>query len=121
MDFQPVAVGLEPTPDVAVLVIRGVVLDENRPLAAIMRGEALQKIQVGGRVEDRGLRIMEAGAPKLDGPQDLDALPFAGNRDLGRMSDSAPGGVQGGILPEAGFVGENQRPLLAAGFFLRRG
>jgi hypothetical protein len=86
-----------------------------------MSREALQKIQVGGSVEDRGLRIVEAGAPKLDGAQDFDALPFAGNRDLGRMTDSAPGGVQRGVLPEAGFVGENQRPVLTAGFFLRRG
>ena len=121
MDLQPVPVGSEPTPDLSVLVVGGVVLNENGPLAAIMRREALQKIQVGSGVEDRGLRIVEAGAPKLDGAQDLDALAFAGNRDLGWMSDSAPGGVQRGVLPEAGFVGENQCAVLAAGFFLRRG
>ena len=121
MDFQPVPVGAEPAPNLAVLMVGGVVLDEDGPLAAIMRRETLQEIQVGGGIENRGLGIVEAGAPKLDGTQDLDTLAFAGNRDLGRMTDSAPGGVQRGVLPEAGFVGENQRPVLGAGFFLRRG
>jgi len=64
---------------------------------------------------------VEAGTPELDRAQDLDALPFSGDRDQGRMTDPAPGGVQGGVLPETGFVGENQRPVLGAGFFLRRG
>ena len=107
VNFQPVAVGTEPTPNLRVLMVGGVVLNEDGPLATIMRGEALQKIQVGSSVEDRSLGIVEAGAPKLDGAQDLDALPFAGDGDLGRMTDPAPGSVQGGVLPEAGFVGEN--------------
>ena len=81
----------------------------------------MQEIQVGGSIEDGGLLIVEAGPPKFDGAQDLHALAFAGDGDLGRMADPAPGRVQGGVLPETGFVGKNQRPILGAGFFLRRG
>ena len=81
----------------------------------------MQEIQVGGGIEDGGLAIVEAGTPELDRAQDLDALAFAGDGDLGRMAQPAPGGVQGGVLPETGFVGENQRSVLGAGFFLRRG
>jgi hypothetical protein len=121
VDFQPVAVGLEPTPDLGILMIRGVVLNENGPAAAIMRGQAMQEIQVGGGIEDGGLAIVEAGTPELDRAQDLDALAFAGDGDLGRMAQPTPGGVQSGVLPETGFVGKNQRPILGAGFFLRRG
>jgi hypothetical protein len=121
MDFQPVSVGLEPAPDLRVLMIRGVVLNENSPAAAIMRGQALQEIQVGASIEDRGLGIVEAGTPKFDSAQDLQALAFAGDGDLGGMAEPAPGSVQGGVLPETGFVGKNQRPILGAGFFLRRG
>src|SRR5579863_4153227 len=121
VDFQPVAVGLEPAPDLGVLMIRGVVLNENGPAAAIMGGKAMEEIQVGGGIKDRGLRIVEAGAPKLDSAQDFHALPFAANRDLGRMAEPAPGSVQGRVLTETGFVGKNQRPVLGAGFFLRRG
>ena len=121
VDFQPVAVGLEPAPDLGVLMIGGVVLNENGPAAAIMRGKAMQKIQVGGSIKDRGLRIVEAGTPKFDRAQDLHALAFASDGDLGRMAEAAPGSVQGGVLTETGFVGKNQRPVLRAGFFLRRG
>ena len=121
MDFQPVAVGTEPAPNRGVLMVGGVVLNENSPLAAIMRGEAPQKFQVGGSIEDRGLGIVEAGAPEFDGAQDLDAFPLAGDGDLGRMTDPAPGGVQGGVLAEAGFVGKDQGSVLGLGFFSRRG
>ncbi len=121
VDFQPVPVGLEPAPDVRVLMLRGVVLNENGPTAAIVRSQAMQKIQVGGSIEDGGLAIVEAGSPEVDSALDLQALAFAGVGDLGRMAEPAPGGVQGGVLPETGFVGKNQRSVLGAGFFLRRG
>src|ERR1017187_6549411 len=81
VDFQPVPVGLEPAPDLGVLMIGGVVLNENGPAAAIMRGQAMQEIQVGARIEDRGLRIVEASTPKFDRAQDLHALTFAGDGD----------------------------------------
>jgi hypothetical protein len=81
----------------------------------------MQKIQVGGSIEHGGLRVVEAGTPKFDRAQDLHALPFSADGDLGRMAEPAPGSVQGGVLTETGFVGENQRPVLGAGFFLRRG
>jgi hypothetical protein len=41
VDFQPVPVGFAPAPDLGVLMIRGVVLNENGPAAAIMRGQAI--------------------------------------------------------------------------------
>jgi hypothetical protein len=121
VNFQPVPVGLEPAPDLSVLVIRGVVVNENGPAAALVRGQSMQEVQVGGSIEDRGLSIVEAGPPEFDRAQDLHALAFAADGDLGRMADPTPGRVQGGVLPETGFVGKNQRPVLGAGFFLRRG
>src|ERR1019366_4982709 len=79
VDFQPVAVGLEPVPDLGVLMIRGVVLNE-KGAAAIVRGQAMKEVQIGGSIEDRGLAIVEAGTPELDRAQDLHALAFAGDR-----------------------------------------
>ena len=121
VDFQPVPIGLEPVPDFRVLMIRSVILNENGPAAAIVRGKSMQEVQIGGSIEDRGLPVVEAGTPKLDSAQDLDALAFTGDGDLGWMADPAPGSVQGGVLPETGFVGKDQRPVLGSGFFLRRG
>jgi len=117
MDFPPVAVTLEPTLDLGVLMIRGVVLNENGPATAIVRGPSMKEVQIGGSIEDGGLAIVEAGTPEFDSTHDLHALAFAGDGNLGRMADPAPGRVQGGVLPETGFVGKNQRPVLGAGFF----
>jgi hypothetical protein len=36
-------------------------------------------------------------------------------------ADPTPSGVQRGVLPEARFVGANQRPVFSLGFFLRLG
>ncbi|PYT84086.1 MAG: hypothetical protein DMG40_01995 [Acidobacteria bacterium] len=40
---------------------------------------------------------------------------------LYRTTDPAPGGVQGRILAKAGFVGEDQRPVLPLRFFSSSG
>jgi hypothetical protein len=50
---------------------------------------------------------MKSYLPQLDGTEDLDTLALSGHGNLRRMSDSAPGGVQGGILTEARFIGKD--------------
>jgi hypothetical protein len=64
-------------------------LNENGTAAAIMRGQALKEAQIGGSIENGGLAIVEAGSPELDSVQDLHALPFSGDGDLGGMGCSA--------------------------------
>ena len=81
----------------------------------------MQEGPVGRSIEDRVLLVMEAGMPKFDGAQDLHTLTFPGDGDLRRMADPAPGGVQRGVQSETGLIGEDQRPILGLGFFLRRG
>ena len=81
----------------------------------------LQKAQVGVCVEDGVLSVVETSAPQFDGPQDLDALALSRDGDLRRVADATPGGMQRGVLPKTGFIGENQRPTLGSGFFLRLG
>src|SRR5271169_2979986 len=56
--FQPVSIGSEPRPDVAVFVVGGVVLDKNGALPPILDSQLLQKAQVGGGVEDRLLAVV---------------------------------------------------------------
>lgn len=121
MHFQPVSVGAEPVPDLGILVIRGIVLNQNGSLVAVVPRQLLEESQVRGSVEGAILPVMEAGLPEFDGAQNLDALTLSGDRNFRRLPDAAPGGVQRGVLPEAGFVGEDQRPVLAPGFFLRLG
>ena len=81
----------------------------------------LQKAQVGVCVEDRVLAVMEASALEFDGSQDLDALALSRDGDFRWVSDATPGGMHCGVLSKTGFIGENQRPALGSGFFLRLG
>jgi hypothetical protein len=91
--FQPVAIGTEPLPYLSILVVRGVVLNQNRPWAAIGVRQLLQKTQVGVCVEDRVLPVMETSAPQFDGSQNLDALALSRDGDFRRVSDATPGGM----------------------------
>jgi hypothetical protein len=102
-------------------MIRSVVLDQDRSLAAIAARQLLQERQVAGGVENPVLALMEARAPEFDGAQDLHVFAFSGDRNFRGLPDAAPGSMQSRVLAEAGFVGENQRPVARLGFFLRLG
>ena len=121
MHLQPVAVGPEPGPDVDMLMVGGVVLNQDGSLAAISARQVFEKVQVGGGIENCGLAIVKACTPELDGPQNFDIVAFAGDGDFRRSSYAAPGGVERRVLPETGFVCEEERPVARAGFFLSAG
>lgn len=121
MDFQPMPVGLEPGPDLGILMVGGVVLNQNRSLAAIPPSELFEKAEIGGGIENSVLTIIEPRAPKFDGTKNLHVLALSGHGDFRRVPYAAPGGVERRVLPEAGFVGEDERPMARVGFFLRAG
>ena len=62
--------------------------------------------------------IRRWSSPQPSAKRTDDSWPLAGDRDLRRMPNPAPGGVQGGVLAEAGLVTEEQRRLAFSGFFL---
>ena len=121
MYLQPAPVGLERSPDLRVLVIRGVILNQHGSLPAVRSCQLLQERQVAVGIENAVFSIMKSSAPKFDGTQDFDVFAFAGHRDFRRMAHAAPGGMQRRILAEAGFVGKDQGPVLRVGFFLISG
>ena len=121
MHLQPMSIGGELLPYVGVLVVGGIVLNQNGSTPPVAPRQLFQEGEVGGGVEDGVLPVMEAGVPQLDGAQDLDALAFSCNRNFGRVTDAAPGRVQRGVLAETGFVFEDERGTIAAGFFLMLG
>ena len=94
MNFQPMPIGLEPCPDIGILVIRGVVLNQNRSLAAIAPSEVFEEAEVAGGIEDGFLAVVEPRAPKFDGAENFHVLAFSGYGDFRRASDAAPGGVE---------------------------
>ena len=121
MYFEPVPVGLEPSPNVSVLVIGSVVLNQNGPLSPVSACQLLQEAEVGGGIEDGALAILKTRAPHLDGAENLHMLALASDGNFRWPAYAAPGGVERRILPETGFVGEEERPVSRAGFFLRVG
>jgi len=106
MHFQPMPVGLEPCPDLRILMVGGVVLNQNRSLAAVSPSELFKEAEVRTGIEDGVLAIIETRAPKFDGAENLHALALSGYGDFRRAPDAAPGGVERRVLPETGFVGE---------------
>ncbi len=121
MHFQPMPVGLEPCPDFRVFMVGGVVLNQNRSLASVSPSDLFKEADIRNSIEDRVLAVIETRAPKFDGGEDFHALALSGYANFRRASDAAPGGVEGRVLPETGFVGEEERPVSRAGFLFRAG
>ena len=117
MHLQPVPVRAEPAPDIAVLVVGSIVLNQDGPLPAVSPSQLFQEGKLGGGIEDRILPIIKTRAPQFDGTEDLHVLALAGHGNCGRRPYAAPGGMERRILPETGFVGEDERPVSRAGFF----
>ena len=117
MHLQPMTVGLEPSPDLRIFMIGGIILNQHRPWTAIAPGELFEEAQISRGIEDRLLTIVEPGSPEFDGSKDFYILALAGDRNFHRTAHTAPGGVQRGILPETGFIGEEQRPVPRWRFF----
>ena len=121
MHFQPVTVGLEPCPYIAVFMVRGVVLNQDRSLAAVSPGQLFEESEVGRGVEDGVPAIVEAGAPEFDGTENLYTFALSTDGNFRRMADTAPGRMQRRVLPKAGLVGKDQRPIPGLGFFFKAG
>ncbi len=121
---QPLAMVVEPRPNILVLVVGGVVLHEvdlGGARGSVDPRQAFQEPQVGGRIEHRVPAVVEARGKHVHRPKDLNALARPRHGDQGLRPDPRPGLVEGGVLAEAGFVFEDERSPLAAGFFLMLG
>ena len=121
MDFQPMSIGFEPAPDVFVLVVGGIVLNQHCAVPTITAAELFQESSVRGRVEYGVLCVVKAGIPQIDSSKDFHIFAFASNWDFRRATNSTPCRMESGILTETGFVGKDQRPVLRVRFFLMPG
>ena len=93
MNFQPMAIGIEPSPYVAVFVVGRVILNEQGSLPAIATSQLFQKTEVRGSVEDGVLPVMEACLPQFNGSKNLHALALSSHGNFWRTTDPAPGSV----------------------------
>lgn len=96
-------------------------MNENSALSAIAAGNLLKEGKVAHGVEHVVAAVEELGAVEFHRPEDLHALALPCDRDLGLVAETAPGGMQSRVLPETGFVGEDQLPVVGFRFFFRFG
>src|SRR5438034_8194671 len=86
MDFQPLPIRFEPTPDIFVLMIRSVVLDQDCAAATIAAAKLFKESSIRGCVEHRVLCIVETGTPQLNRAEDLHVLSL--DRKSTRLNSS---------------------------------
>ena len=124
MHFQPLAVLAEPPPDVRLLVVGRVVLDEMhsvRTRLAVGPRQSLQEAEVGVSVEDGVSSEGEARRADIDRAEDLYTLACARDGNQRLAADPRPGLVERRVLSEARFVFEDDGGSGGAGFFLMFG
>ena len=117
MNFQPVTIGVEPCPYDGRERCSFRTTRRTTKTATIAASQLFQEREVRGSVEDGVLAVMESSFPQFNGAKNLPALALSSHGNFRGTTNPAPGGVQGGILAKAGFVGEDQRPVLPLRFF----
>lgn len=121
MHFEPSTVGFEPFPNFVLFVVGRVVLYEDGSTATVAPRYLLKEREVRGCIEHVILLVMKLRSVDLNGSQDLHALTLSCHGYFRRAPNWAPRCVERGVLAEASFVREDERPVFAQGFFFRFG
>lgn len=120
-DFHIFAMLREPGPNIFVLVVRGIVLDQIDFAGKVTPQCPFEVVDVGIGIENLLEVIKESSTVKLDGAKYFQGVSLPGGRDLWLRASARPRLVERGVLAEAGFVFEEDGRLFAFGFFLRLG
>ena len=94
MNFQPVAIGIAPSPYVAVFMVCGTILNYYGALSSITASQLFQESEVRASIEDGLLPVMEARLPQFNGPQNLHALALSGHGNFWGTTNPAPGAME---------------------------
>ena len=69
MHLQPIPVGGKPGPDIGVFMVGGVVLNQDGALTTVAAGQLFEESEIGGRIEDGVLTVVEARVPEFEWPR----------------------------------------------------
>jgi hypothetical protein len=124
-DFEVPSLFLEPSPNLWMGVIGGVVLNQINPMAPAIIGrqdDLLDKGPISEVVEILGLvAVSELGPLQTDGPQDLLRVAFATGGYFRPTVARSPRLMQGRTLTKGGFVDVDDYRLFGMGVFFRLG
>lgn len=115
------AMGGKPVPYLPILVVGSVVLDQIDFLWKVASNQPLQVNDIGRSIEDFLKMVKETGRIEFDRAKDFQSLFLPGGGNFGLASYPRPGLVESGVLPESGFVLEEEGGSIASGFFLMSG
>jgi hypothetical protein len=121
VNLDVLAMSRKPIPNLPVLVVRGVVLDQINFARKVASNQPLQVDDIGRSIEDFLKMIEEAGCIELDGAENFQSLPLSSGGNFGLASYPCPSLVKRRVLPEGGFVFEEDGGSFALGFFLMSG
>jgi hypothetical protein len=111
----------EPIPNISILVVRSVVLDQKDFAWEIVSEKLFQVEDIGLGIEDLLKPVEESSGIQLDGAENFQCLFLPGSGNFGLASYSSPCLIEGGVLPETRFVLEEKGRPFAFGFFLMSG
>ena len=124
MNFQPISIFLKPNPDILILVVGGIILNQINLVFTgfAARGRHLfQEAQIRLSIKDGFATVNEFSLLQIDGAEDLDAFPGTRHRNQRLETDTGPGLVQSRVLPEASFVFKEDVGPFVPRFFLMLG
>jgi len=102
-------------------VIRCIVLNQVYFLREIASQNPLEISDVRFSIEHILKMIEKSGTVQFDCSKSLERVSLSGGRDFRLRTYPCPGAIEGRVLPEAGFVFEEDRCPFAFGFFLMVG
>ena len=124
MNFQPIPIFFKPTPDILILVVGSIILDQ---MDLVFSGFAVrgchlfQEAQIRLSIKDGFSTVNEFSLLEINCAEDLDAFPGTRHRNQRLKTDTGPGLVESRVLPEAGFVFKEDVGPFVPRFFLMLG
>lgn len=102
-------------------MIRCIVLDQVYFLRKVAAQYSFKILDICFGIEHFLKMIEKPGAVQFDRTENLERVPLARGRDFRLRTYPRPCPIEGRVLPEAGFVLEEDRRPFAPGFFLTLG
>jgi hypothetical protein len=107
----------EPLPHFRSLVVRGIIVNKEDFLLAVALRQPAWKRRVTLALENLPIPIVEFWPVEIHRSAYLLRVALAGGRNQRLVSAAGPGLIEAGVLPETGFVAEEQSGFALSVFF----
>ena len=116
--METVSKTAKPFPHFRRPMVSGIIVDQEHLLTGIALGQAIQESGVAPPLKPLAMPVVEPGPIQIDGAKNLLRVALASGRNQRLVTSARPRLVEARILPETGFIGEQQGRVALCGFFL---